>query len=68
MSLVTRAISRVCVYSGLAGLCARQRRSRQEPNVTILAYHRVGQPAVEQDGLDSRVLSVSPAGFGGGQD
>ncbi len=63
MSLVTRAISRVCVYSGLAGLCERQRRSRQEPNATILAYHRIGRPAAGQDGLDSRVLSASPAGF-----
>ena len=63
MSLVTRAISRVCVYSGLAGLCERQRRSHPEPILTILAYHRIGQPEVGRDGLDCHMLSASPVGF-----
>ncbi|MGQ9627153.1 MAG: polysaccharide deacetylase family protein [Anaerolineae bacterium] len=63
MNLVMRAISRACVYSGFANMCDRKRRSSRKPTVTILAYHRIGCPESEGRGLDSKLLSASPAGF-----
>ncbi len=63
MNLITRAVSRACVYSGFAAMCDRQRRSGRKPTVTILAYHRIGGPESERGGLDSKLLSALPAGL-----
>lgn len=63
MNLITRVISRACVYSGFAAMCDRQRRGGREPTATILAYHRIGWPETERGRLDSKLLSASPTGF-----
>ena len=58
MALITRIVSRCCVYSGFAALCERRRRTSRVPTATILAYHRVGQPESDWSGLDSQLLSI----------
>jgi peptidoglycan/xylan/chitin deacetylase (PgdA/CDA1 family) len=63
MSLVTRLISQVLVSSGYAAKCRRERTEGRDPAVTILAYHRIGTAQADNNELDSKIISASPAGF-----
>ena len=63
MSKITQAFSRLLVYSGVAALSHRQRRRSREPRVTILSYHRIGQPETSQPLYDPMLFSATQAGF-----
>jgi peptidoglycan/xylan/chitin deacetylase (PgdA/CDA1 family) len=60
---MTRAAGWACVYSGLARRCLRLRHSGAHPALTILAYHRVGDPHAGTEAGDPALMSASAAGF-----
>ena len=66
MSLRTRLVSRLLVYSGAAALAQRRRQAQAaagQPRLTILAYHRIGEHRPGPAGEDGELFSASPAGF-----
>lgn len=63
MSWTTRAISRLLVYSGVAALFERRRNTGSTPRVTILAYHRIGQPGQGALASDPQLFSATANGF-----
>lgn len=63
MAKSTQLLSRLLVRSGFAAKCLKQRQSGPDPVLTILAYHRIGDRADRSSGLDSQIISASPAAF-----